>query len=59
MAYNMGLGLSSKIGPIYQLALPLLMLLIGFGWVKRKAGQQAAEPGAASPQGEQEGPSPS
>ncbi|MCM3746082.1 endospore germination permease [Paenibacillus pasadenensis] len=35
-----GLEVSVKFTPIYHIAIPLIMLLIGFKWVKRKAERQ-------------------
>lgn len=43
----LGLELSLKLTPIYQLLLPALMLVMGIGWVKRKAERQRAEGGRA------------
>ncbi|SDT44272.1 spore germination protein KB [Paenibacillaceae bacterium GAS479] len=39
-----GLEVSVKMTPFFQIVLPLLMLIIGIGWVKRKAERQQASP---------------
>ncbi|WP_048749824.1 GerAB/ArcD/ProY family transporter, partial [Paenibacillus sp. P22] len=48
-----GMTVYLKFSPYYQIALPLLMLVMGIGWVKKKAQRQAGQGGAKAGAGGQ------
>lgn len=48
-----GMTVYLKFSPYYQIALPLLMLVMGIGWVKKKAQRQAGQGGAKARAGGQ------
>ncbi|ASS65781.1 MULTISPECIES: endospore germination permease [unclassified Paenibacillus] len=48
-----GMTVYLKFSPYYQIALPLLMLVMGIGWVKKKAQRQAGQGGGKAGAGGQ------